>query len=327
MDEFKLIAELFAPLAASLPGAFGLTDDAAVLTHGAGEELVATMDTLVAGVHFFADDPPDLIAAKLVRVNVSDLAAKGAAPYAALLSAAFPVGTSLDWARAFAAGLGRDLAHFGLALAGGDTVAMPGPLTLTLTVLGRAPAGAMPRRSAARAGDRIWLSGSVGDGALGLMVRRGGLTTLDQADRAFLLDRYLRPQPRLDLGRRLPGLIHAAMDVSDGLIQDLGHICRQSGLGADVLAARLPVSPAAGRAMAAMETSLADLVAGGDDYELLFTAPAAHGPAIVAAAAAVGVAVADIGAMVGGGAIRLLDKDGAEMPIPVQGWRHFQDGD
>lgn len=327
MDEFKLIAELFAPLAAGLPGAFGLTDDAAVLCHGAGEELVVSMDTLVAGVHFFADDPPDLIAAKLVRVNVSDLAAKGAAPYAALLSAALPLGTTQDWMRAFATGLGRDFARFGLALAGGDTVATDGPLTLTMTVLGRGRAGAMPRRSAARDGDRVWLSGSVGDATLGLAVRRGGLGGLGADDRAFLLDRYLCPQPRLDLGRALVGLVHACMDVSDGLIQDLGHICRQSGLGAEVEAARLPLSPAARRAVFATETSLEKLVAGGDDYELLFTAPAGHRQAIVAAAAAAGVAVAEIGHMVAGNTIRLLDKAGEEMPIPVPGWRHFRDGD
>lgn len=322
-DEFSLIAQLFAPLAAGLPGAFGLTDDAAVLSHDPGEELVTTMDTLVAGVHFFADDPPGLIAAKLVGVNVSDLAAKGARPYAALLSVALPVGTTLEWARAFADGLGEALARFGLALAGGDTVSTPGPLTVTLAVMGRLAQGAMPRRATARAGDRIWISGTIGDGALGLAVRRGGLAGLAAADRAFLLERYLTPSPRLDLGRRLPGLIHAAMDVSDGLIQDLGHICRQSGLGAEIEAALVPLSPAARRALADTETSLASLVGGGDDYELLFTAPPERDAAIAAAAAAAGVAVTVVGRMVAGEGVRLLDAQGRDMAVAVSGWRHF----
>jgi len=318
-DEFQLIADLFAPLAAGFPGALGLRDDAAFLAAEPGMETVVTVDAMVAGVHFLADDPPDLIARKLVRVNLSDLAAKGATPFAVLLAAAFPHDIADDWLRRFAAGLAEDLRRYGVALIGGDTVATPGPLTLSLTALGRVASGRALLRAAARRGDVVWVSGTIGDGFLGLAAARGELGGLDPADSAFLAGRYRLPEPRTALGPALIGVAHAGMDVSDGLIQDLGHICRASGVGAVVEAAKVPLSAAA----RAANTPLASLLAGGDDYELLVTAPPGAEAAIAAASAAAGVPLTAIGRIVEGEGVTVMDADGRTLDLGRGGWRHF----
>jgi hypothetical protein len=212
--EFELIARYFAPLAAAAPGALGLTDDAAWIRPAPGEELVVTTDALVEGVHFLGTDPPSLIARKALRVNLSDLAAKGAQPLAYLLDTVFSRGVSEEWIAAFAEGLAADQAEYGVALIGGDTTATPGPTMLAITALGTVPAGRMIRRSTAKPGDDVYVSGSIGDAALGLEVLRGGLADLPEAARAHLIGRYRLPQPRLGLGPRLWGLAHAAIDVS-----------------------------------------------------------------------------------------------------------------
>jgi thiamine-monophosphate kinase len=322
-DEFGLIATLFRPLAHGNPAARALSDDVAVLAPEPGYDSVITVDALVAGVHFLPDDPPALIAAKLLRVNLSDLAAKGAEPRAVLLAAAFPRDVTPAWLRAFAQGLGDDLARFGLDLIGGDTVATPGPLTLSLTALGRVPVGGVVGRDGARPGDDLWVSGSIGDGALGLGVARGGLERLGPDDRAFLLDRYRRPQPRLELGRQMRGLAGAAMDVSDGLVQDLGHLCGASGLGARLWAARVPLSGAARRAVESGDTTLASLLGGGDDYELLFSAPPAARPAIRLGAGRAGCPVTRIGRFHSGAGVRVIGPDGGVLAFDRGGWRHF----
>ncbi|HIJ63338.1 MAG TPA: thiamine-phosphate kinase, partial [Rhodospirillaceae bacterium] len=255
MDEFSLIARLFAPLAAGAPGALGLTDDAALIEGPAGRQWAVTADALVAGVHFFADDPPDLIARKLIRVNLSDLAAMGAKPCGAFLCACFPRDTGTAWLDRFATGLKSDCEEFGIALMGGDTVATPGPLTLALTAFGDVPAGQALLRSNARSGHDIWVSGTIGDAALGLR----GLTGEGPAD-PHLIDRYRLPQPRIALGLALHGLAQAAMDVSDGLVGDLGHICRASGVGAVLRADLVPLSQPAAAAQ-----DLALVLTGGDD--------------------------------------------------------------
>ncbi|MBY0431070.1 MAG: thiamine-phosphate kinase, partial [Rhodospirillales bacterium] len=197
IDEFGLIAELFAPLAESYPGALGLTDDCALVSSLPGTSIAVTADAIVAGVHFLADDPPDLIARKLLRVNLSDLAAMGAVPFAVLMTAAFPRGTNAAWLRAFAEGLRQDLTAFAVALIGGDTVATPGPLTLSVTAMGRVEEGGALRRSAARPGDLLFVSGSLGDAALGLRALQGGLPGLPAEAAAFLIDRSRVPRPRL----------------------------------------------------------------------------------------------------------------------------------
>ena len=311
--EFSLIARHFRPLAG--PGALNLEDDAAVLALPAGRELVIAADAMVAGVHFLPEDPPGSIGRKLLRTNLSDLAAMGAAPLGYLMTTAFPHGTADAWVAEFAAGLLLDQAEFGLHVLGGDTVSTPGPLTLSLTILGTCAPGMALRRHGARPGHQLWVSGSIGDGALGLRVLQGKLP----AD-AFLAERYRLPRPRLALGQALVGLASACMDVSDGLVQDLGHMCRASGCAATLRAGQVPLSASA----AAHPALLPLLLTGGDDYELLFAAPPEAAPAIRAAALATGVPVACVGAFSAGApAVTVLDRDGATLVLPKGGWSHF----
>ena len=236
---------------------------------------MATADTVVAGVHFLADDPPDLIARKALRVNLSDLASMGAEPLGYLLVTALSASIDENWIAQFTRGLAQDQAEFSISLLGGDTAFTPGPLALTITALGQAESGKALLRSGAKPGDRVYVSGTVGDGAFGLKAAKGEMSALSQPDQDWLLDRYRLPRPRLGLGRRLIGIASAAMDISDGLVADLGHMCEASGVGALVEAAKLPVSSAIRTLLGAGEASLVEVATGGDDYELLFTAPAA----------------------------------------------------
>lgn len=316
--EFSLIARHFAPLAG--PGALGLLDDAAVLMPPPGRELVLAADAMVAGVHFLPDDPPETLGRKLLRVNLSDLAAMGAAPLGYLMTVALPRGTPDSWLAGFAAGLAEDQREFGLHVLGGDTVSIPGPVTLSLTILGHVAPGAALKRAGARPGDEVWVSGSIGDGMLGLAALRGAVPDRD----GYLASRYRLPRPRLALGQALAGLAHAAMDVSDGLVQDLGHLCRAGGCGAVLRAADVPLSPDAAALAAAEAGLLPKLLSGGDDYELLFAAPPEAAPAILVRAGACGVAVSRIGHFVAGEAlVTVLDEAGAELPPGTGGWSHF----
>lgn len=319
--EFELIAEVFAPLARGHELAFGLTDDAALVRPKPGRDLVVTKDALVAEVHFPADEAPDLVARKLLRVNLSDLAAMGAEPLGYLLALAVPADLGEDWFDGFAAGLGRDQEEFGLTLLGGDMVATPGVLTLTLTALGEVDEGRALRRNGAREGDLVYLSGSLGDAALGLLVRRGELTELDAAAAEALLDRYRLPRPRLALGRALGGLVTAATDVSDGLVVDLENICRASGVAGRIEAPRLPLSAAAEAALA-LDPELRPLLLAGDDYEILATVAPAGEAAAVAAAASAGVAFARVGEIAAGSGVGLTDGQGRILEAGT-GYRHF----
>lgn len=324
--EFDLIARYFAPLAAGTPGALGLSDDAAILPPPPGEDLVFTTDTLVAGVHYLPDDPPEQVAAKLMRVNLSDLAAMGARPLGYLLAAALTKSAEESWVARFAEGLARDQERYGLGAMGGDTTSTPGPTTLTLTAIGAVPQGQALRRNAAQAGDGIYVSGTIGDSALGLQCLTGALTPEDEADSAFLAERYRLPRPRLTLGRALleDGLARAAIDISDGLVADLGHICEESGLAARVKAAAVPLSAAAQRLVERDSGNLATALTGGDDYELLFTAPAEHGKALGALASRLDLPLTRIGEMTADGAgVTVLDAEGTAMTLERSGWRHF----
>jgi thiamine-monophosphate kinase len=321
--EFDLIARYFAPLAAGEAGAFGLTDDAAVLMPGPGMAVVATADAMVAGVHFLPDDPPDLIARKLLRVNLSDLAAMGARPRAYLLTTAFPEAIDEIWLAAFAEGLAADQAEFGIHLLGGDTVSTPGPLTLSLTALGEAVDGAVLRRAGARPGDTVYVTGTIGDAALGLDSLRGHLGGLGPRQAEYLAGRYRLPRPRTDCGPRLLGLAHAALDVSDGLVGDLGHICKESGVAAVIEAARVPTSEAADEALAADPDLLVRILTGGDDYELLFAAPPDAEAEIAALGAALNLPITPIGRCEPGQGVRAVDRDGAALEgLGEGGWRH-----
>jgi thiamine-monophosphate kinase len=321
LDEFARIRRFFAPLAG--PGGLGLLDDAALVDCPAGHRLVVTTDAMVAGVHYLENDPPDLVARKLLRVNLSDLAAMGARPCHYLLTTALPAALGEDWLAAFAAGLAVDQREYAVDLIGGDSVATSGPAVLSLTAIGEIAAGTEIRRSGARPGDLVWLSGSVGDAALGLAVLRGAHADLDAEHRAALVARYRLPEPRVALGPRLCGIAHAMLDVSDGLVADLGHICETSGVAAIIEAASLPLSPAA-RAVVAFEPGLLpQLAAGGDDYELLFTAPAGMTAAIIELSSALVLPITCIGRIETGAGVRILDAAGQEIALAAGGWRHF----
>ena len=323
--EFEIIAKYFAPLTAGAPGAEGLTNDAAVFTPRPGLGVVVTADAMVAGVHFLPDDPPETLGRKLLRVNLSDLAAMGARPLGYLLVTALPHDTEEPWIAAFAAGLARDQDAFGVALLGGDTVSTAGPATLSLTAFGEVAPGRALSRSGARAGDEIYVSGTLGEGALGLRVLQGGLGTLSEADRERLAGRYRLPEPRLALGRALGerGLASAALDVSDGLLADLRHIAEASGLAAALEADSLPVSAPVRRALGARAGRHQAVLAGGDDYELLFTAPPAQAGAVAALAGELGLSLTRIGRMAAGQGLRVLDGDGKEISFDSEGWAHF----
>jgi thiamine-monophosphate kinase len=311
--EFALIAKYFRPLAG--PGSLNLSDDAALLTPPPGRDLVLTADAMVAGVHFLPADPPDLIGRKLLRVNLSDLAAKGATPLGYLLTVSTPRGTPEDWFAGFTAGLARDQAEFGVTLLGGDTTSTPGPISLSLTIVGHVAPGMAVHRSGAADGDGIWVTGSIGDGALGLAVATGRLSD----PTGFLLDRYRLPRPRLGLA--IGGVASAAMDISDGLIQDLGHICRASGLGAAIEAALVPLSA---QARAAGETWLENCLTGGDDYELLLAVPPAREAALLDAMDAAGVAATRIGAFHSGPPqVMVRTANGEPLALTKGGWSHF----
>ena len=317
--EFALIARHFLPLAG--PGALGLGDDAALLDPPPGRQIVIAADAMVAGVHFLPDDPPETIGRKLLRCNLSDLAAMGAAPLAYLLTASLPRGLPADWIERFSAGLAADQAEFGLQVLGGDTTSTPGPISLSLTILGQVVPGQALRRVGATPGQDVWVSGSIGDGTLGLAVLQGELPA---DDAGFLAERYRLPRPRLGLGQALVGLAIAAMDVSDGLVQDLGHLCRAGGCAAEIRAADVPLSAAARALLAADSALLPRILTGGDDYELLFAAPPEAAAEIAARAAAQGVAATRIGRFLAGEpVVTVLDHANRALPLARGGWSHF----
>jgi thiamine-monophosphate kinase len=322
LGEFALIARYFAPLAKDDPNTFGLTDDAAVVPARPGCDLVATQDAIIAGVHFLPGDPPDTIAKKLLRVNLSDLAAKGAEPHGYLMACAFPEDITEDWLSAFARGLGEDQARYGIHLLGGDTDRTPGPLMLSVTALGFVPAGGMIRRAGARPGDSIFVSGAIGDAALGLDVIRGRRKVSPEAAAAFVT-RYRLPEPRVALGQRLRGLAHAAIDVSDGLVADLGHIAECSGVRAVLDLRLLPLSEPAASLVRKEPELVRSLATGGDDYELLICAPAQSQAALHAAASETGVRLTSIGRIDTGRGVSVLGLDGKPLKLEQTGFRHF----
>ncbi len=327
LGELELIETYFRPLAEATPGALRLADDAACLPVNPSCDLVATTDMLVAGVHFFPDDAPADIAWKAVAVNVSDLAAKGARPLAYLLALALPGAPRRDWMEGFADGLRQAQTAFAIGLAGGDTTATAGPLTISITALGETPRGAMLRRGGARAGDGIFVSGALGDAALGLKLRREvlhGKAGLVDAAVQFLISRYLRPHPRIGLAKALLEHAGAAMDISDGLLLDLSRMCRASGgLGAEIRMADVPLSKAAADILAKAPGEIKAILTGGDDYEILAAIRPEAEAAFVAAALAAGVGVTKIGSMLPSGGVRVLAPDGSELQFANTGYQHF----
>lgn len=324
--EDAFIGRFFRPIATDA-AARGLLDDAAILTPPADCDLVLTKDAVVAGVHFFPDDPPASIARKVMRVNLSDLAAKGARPLGALLALALPRDVTGEWMEAFSAGLGADADLYGCPILGGDTVHTPGPLTLSITAFGAVPRGRFVPRTGARPGQAIVVSGTIGDAALGLQWRldpaRPGFAALDPAHIAHLADRYLHPQPRLALAGALRDHAAAGMDVSDGLVGDVAKMLSASGCGGRIFAARVPLSAAARAAISAEPALFATALTGGDDYEIAATLPLAEVEAFLAAARAVGIPCTVIGETRAEGGLDLLDPAGHLMVLEQLSFSHF----
>jgi thiamine-monophosphate kinase len=323
--EERLIARYFRPLATA-PGAFGLTDDAAIVTPPPGCDLVLTTDGVIAGVHFFPDDPPDDVARKVLRMNLSDLAAKGAAPLGFLLSVALPATVDEAWIAGFAAGLGADAALYGCPLLGGDTDRTPGPISVSVTAFGAVPHGAMVRRATAKPGDCVAVTGTIGDAALGLMLRRdagrAALWGLTDAMSDHLKRRYALPQPRNALAEVVLHRAAAAMDVSDGLAGDLAKLCRASGVAAEVDVASVPLSAAARAAIAAEPALIETVLSGGDDYEILVTLAAENAEAFIEEARKAGTPATVIGAISEGQGARFL-RDGEAMTFARPAYSHF----
>jgi thiamine-monophosphate kinase len=321
LGEFERIQRYFVPLAG--PGGLELADDAALLDCAPERRLVVTADAIVAGVHYLPDDPPALVARKLLRVNLSDLAAMGARPLHYVLTTALPAELGPEWLARFAEGLAEDQRRYGIDLLGGDSVRTPGPAVLSLTAIGEVEAGQEIRRRGAQPGDLVWVSGTIGDAFLGLELLRGAHPDLAPEHRDYLVRRFRLPEPRTELGPRLCGIAHAMIDVSDGLLADLGHICETSRAAAIVELDLLPLSPAARAIVEDAPGIRARLAAAGDDYELLFAGPADAAETIATLSLRLGVRMTRIGRIDVGTGVRLVNADGHQIPLEATGYRHF----
>ena len=326
----EAIIRLLAPLALT-PGAFALQDDCAVLQPKPDTDLVLKTDPIAEGVHFLPDALPADVGWKALAVNLSDLAAKGAVPCAYLLALSFPAAPRRSWVVDFAVGLREAQERFGCHLLGGDTDRRPGPLTISVTAIGTVPRGQLVRRATARGGDGLFVSGTLGDAALGLLLAkepaRAAAWDLAPAMLEHLASRYRRPQPRLALAGVLRAHASAAMDLSDGLAKDLGRMCKVSGCGARVRLGDLPLSASAAKVVAAEPRQHQAVLAGGDDYEILASVPPPNEAAFRQAAGAAGVAVTRIGAMTDKTEVSIEGLDGRAVALLQAGWDHFAGGD
>jgi thiamine-monophosphate kinase len=324
--EDRLIARYFRPLAKH-PGAFALLDDAAAITPPPGCDIVLKTDSIIGGIHFLPRDPPQLIGKKALRVNLSDLAAKAARPIGFLLALALPEEIGDEWLAPFAQGLAADAELFGCPLFGGDTDRTTGPIAITIAATGAVPHDKMLRRFGAQPGDRVVVTGTVGDAALGLLLRRDAEAArwgLGQGQRDELEARYLLPQPRCAIADLLGRYASAAMDVSDGLVGDLTKLCRVSGVTADIEVGRVPLSQPARVALARDPALIETVLTGGDDYEVLASVPRANMEALRDGAAARGIPVTEIGLVLTGSAgPRVLDQSGRPLAFARPSFSHF----
>lgn len=316
IGEFELIARYFAPLAKGFAGARGLESDNAFLPADPRHDLVVKTDTVVAGVHFLADEKPELVAQRALRVCLSDLAAGGATPYVYQLSLSLTHGWTERWVAGFTRGLAADQRRFGIVLCGGDTTGTPGPTTIAISAFGKVPRGKGLGRDGARAGDELWVSGTIGDAALGLLAAHGTLKS------ATLEKRYRQPAPRTGLGPRLLGVARATADISDGLLADAGHIANASRLSVHIERDFVPLSAEARRVLMEKPTLWANVLGGGDDYELALAVPPRKRAALLAAARAAKVKVTKIGAFAAGKGI-VLTVSGQPSRIAQSGYVHF----
>ena len=323
--ETELIETYLAPLTRGAAGAFGLRDDAALIETEEGVDLVVTNDPVRAGVHFFADDDARDIAWKALAVNVSDLVAKGAEPVGYVMALAFPEPPLASWMDRFALGLKEAQDAFGIQLLGGDTDRSGGPLSVSVTAFGAVPRDGFVPRSGARAGDRVLVSGTLGDSALGLKLRSGGRTPdVSAAHRAHLVGRYLRPEPRLALIPVLRSYATAALDVSDGLVKDLTRLAAAAGAGIEVRYSALPQSEAVRAASVNSPTTVEQAVlGGGDDYEVLFAVTGEDLADVLAEAEVAGVPVTEIGILRPEAGVRVTGDTGDDMTPSETGFDHF----
>jgi thiamine-monophosphate kinase len=322
--EFELIDTLFAPLADGFAGAFGLKDDVAALAAKPGHELVLKTDSLVESVHFSPDDPAETVGQKALRRALSDLAAKGAAPEVYLLAIALPDTIGRSWLEKFAAGLSLDQKQFGIALAGGETNRTPGALTVTVTAVGWVPQGRLIRRKGAVAGDEVWVTGTIGDAAGGLALLKNEGPSADNTAREYLLRRFRLPEPRLAFGKAFRDFAHAAVDVSDGLLADVGHIAEVSSVWIEIKSGAVPLSSELRALWGGGPESMLHAVAAGDDYEIAFTAPPSAAESVMRAAEMTATRVTRIGRVMDGPAgVALRDSLGGEIPVPRKGYTHF----
>ncbi len=318
LNEFSLIREYFSALGESPGVALGVGDDCALLEVAAGQQLAVTVDTLVAGVHFPLNAAAGDVACRALRVNLSDLAAMGAKPRWFTLALTLPEADE-NWLAAFSAALAEEARTFHCALVGGDTTA--GPLTISIQMMGEVPSGQALTRYGAHAEDWIYVTGSLGEGAAALQLFTPGCE-LSGVVRENLAQRFYRPRPRLAEGLKLRGYASAAVDISDGLLADLGHIAESSGLGAEVQLAQLPLAPWL-EEVGPLEQAQVWALSGGDDYELCFTVPAEQRQAVDAMIAADDLSATCIGRMTAAPGVYCLDADGIRVTIPETGYQHF----
>lgn len=323
LSEFDRIDRYLKPLAEKTNGALNLSDDAAVLDLPPNTRMVVTTDTMAEGIHWLSNQSAKSVAQKLLRVNLSDLAAMGSAPWVYTLNTALGPHIATGWLRDFSEGLMADQDLFGIGLAGGDSVSTTGPAVVTVTAFGLLPKGSAGlRRSTAQLGDDVFVTGTIGDAALGLMAMTAGLDRCPADVQAHVIDRFEHPSPRLDMGMALVDMagIGACLDISDGLLGDLGHIARESNVGIDVEMDRIPVSDAAQYTIDAGIVTPTEIINGGDDYELAFTAR--NRAAVDGIARRLGVPVTRIGAVSAGKGVHLVGSDGRRISVP-DSWNHF----
>lgn len=321
-SETDLVQTYLASLTEGAPGAFGLTDDAALIAAQPGTDFVFSTDPIIADVHFFSDDQPRDVAWKALAVNVSDIAAKGAKPVAYLMNLAFPEAPRRAWMAEFARGLAEAQAEFGCRLIGGDTDHTPGPLSIGITMIGTLPSGTFVQRHGAQPGDHVFVTGTIGDAALGLALRRSPTLfqdVLTQGERDFLIGRYLRPRPRFALGEALRNHAAAALDISDGLLKDLTRLAGTAGIGLKFSA--IPLSLPVRKALSA-DRRVADAILGGGDYELLAAVPSSRAAAFRESARRLGIEIHEIGVL-GGSRTALFGADGTEIEPRELGYDHF----
>ena len=330
MKEFNIINKYFAPLSTKVPGAFSLKDDAAIINFPTGKKLVVTSDSCVEGIHFFKDDKPNLIAKKALRSALSDLAAKGGKPMGYMLSLALPPHINSAWLQSFSSGLKEDQDEFDINLIGGDTSKSNYELTVSITVLGTVSDGLYVPRSGALPGDRIYVTGTIGDSYYGLQILNGKKFDIGEDHRNYLIDRYHVPKPRLAIGRAIGEFAHASIDISDGLVADLGHICESSHQSAMLKLDFVPLSPAIKKLVDNSNEVYEKVITGGCDYELLFTVAPGDSEHVAFLAKRYNVEITHIGHiapasdddLAGKNYVKVVTSDGSAIKLKKNGYEH-----